>query len=169
MAACQCRANRYILISGIVIPEGMTTVTTPSNTPMIALAGDVMAGRGVDQILPSPSSPRLYERHVGDARVYVRLAERRNGRVPRPVPPGYVWGAARETLARRAPAAFLMNLETAITVAEQPWPGKGIHYRMHPRNAPVLTQAGTEPDKSCCILANNHILDWGYRGSPTRS
>ncbi len=123
-----------------------------------------MTGRGIDQILPSPSSPRLYERYVDDARVYVELAERRSGRVPTPAPPEYVWGAARATLSRRAPDAFVMNLETTITLSEQPWPAKGIHYRMHPRNAPVLTQAGTEPDKSCCILANNHILDWGYQG-----
>jgi poly-gamma-glutamate capsule biosynthesis protein CapA/YwtB (metallophosphatase superfamily) len=39
------------------------------------LAGDVMTGRGVDQILTHPSAPELHEPFVTDAREYVRLAE----------------------------------------------------------------------------------------------
>ncbi len=33
------------------------------------LGGDVMLGRGVDQILPNPVDPALRERFVADARV----------------------------------------------------------------------------------------------------
>lgn len=40
------------------------------------LCGDVMLGRGVDQVLPHPGDPELRERCAGDARAYVRLAER---------------------------------------------------------------------------------------------
>jgi hypothetical protein len=40
------------------------------------LCGDVMTGRGVDQVLPHPGGPELRERYVDDAREYVRLAER---------------------------------------------------------------------------------------------
>src|SRR6266536_2156120 len=47
------------------------------------LCGDVMTGRGVDQVLPHPGGPELREPHVGDAREYVRLAERASGRIPR--------------------------------------------------------------------------------------
>jgi poly-gamma-glutamate synthesis protein (capsule biosynthesis protein) len=39
------------------------------------LCGDVMTGRGVDQILRYPGDPRLWERYVHDARGYVELAE----------------------------------------------------------------------------------------------
>jgi len=49
------------------------------------LCGDVMTGRGVDQVLPHPSLPRLYEPYAGSALEYVELAERANGRIRRPV------------------------------------------------------------------------------------
>ena len=54
----------------------------------------------------------------------------------------------------------IVNLETAITSAEAPWLGKGIHYRMHPQNVGCLSAGYI----SACALANNHVLDWGYDG-----
>ncbi|KTG17528.1 poly-gamma-glutamate biosynthesis protein [Guyparkeria sp. XI15] len=118
-----------------------------------------MLGRGIDQILPSPSDPILYEDYIKDARGYVRLAERVNGPVPRAVDPGYIWGAARETLADPA-CRRILNLETAITTSDTPWPDKGINYRMYPGNIAYL--AAIAPD--CLVLANNHLLDWGRAG-----
>ncbi len=55
-----------------------------------------MPGRGVDQILPHPSMPVLHEDYVKDARQYVRLAERKSGRIPRGIDCRYVWGDATE-------------------------------------------------------------------------
>lgn len=72
----------------------------------------------------------------------------------------YPWGVAPEELERVAPRVRIVNLETAVTLDGEPWPGKGIHYRMNPANAPVLTAAGID----VCALANNHVLDWGYEG-----
>ncbi|TDO69592.1 hypothetical protein EV651_101637 [Kribbella sp. VKM Ac-2571] len=46
------------------------------------LGGDVMLGRGVDQILPHPGDPELWEESVRDARTYVSLAEAINGAHP---------------------------------------------------------------------------------------
>jgi poly-gamma-glutamate synthesis protein (capsule biosynthesis protein) len=54
----------------------------------------------------------------------------------------------------------IVNLETSVTASDDAWPGKGVHYRMHPRNVGCLTAAGVD----CCCLANNHVLDWGYAG-----
>jgi poly-gamma-glutamate synthesis protein (capsule biosynthesis protein) len=54
----------------------------------------------------------------------------------------------------------LINLETSITNSNDYWKGKGINYRMHPKNIASLTAAGIE----VCSLANNHVLDWGYAG-----
>ena len=51
----------------------------------VLLGGDVMLGRGVDQILPHPGAPVLHEPYMRDARGYVRLAEHANGPIPRPV------------------------------------------------------------------------------------
>ncbi|MFG2330796.1 CapA family protein [Streptomyces sp. NPDC048604] len=124
------------------------------------LCGDVMLGRGVDQILPHPVDPALAEPYVRDARDYVALAEAVNGPVPRPVDPSYPWGETLGVLERAAPDARIVNLETAVTEDGERAPGKPLHYRMHPANLPALTVA--RPD--VCVLANNHVLDLGPAG-----
>jgi len=124
------------------------------------LCGDVMTGRGIDQALPHPMHPILYEPDVRDAREYVALAENANGSIPRPLSFEYIWGDALAELERAEVDLRIVNLETAITSAETPWPEKGIHYRMHPQNIGCLTAAQI----SACALANNHVLDWGYDG-----
>jgi poly-gamma-glutamate synthesis protein (capsule biosynthesis protein) len=133
----------------------------PASGLTLFLAGDVMTGRGIDQVLPQPCDPVLHEPSVRDAREYVRLAEAKNGPIAaKPAPHDYVWGDALQVLAEIAPAVSVVNLETAVTARGTPWPAKGIHYRMHPRNAPCLAAAGID----VCVLANNHVLDWGYAG-----
>ena len=123
-----------------------------------------MTGRGVDQILSCPSNPTLHEPHVQSALEYVAMAEQANGPIPRPVDPSYIWGDALEELNRAAPQARIINLETSITTSDDYEP-KGINYRMHPGNIPCLTAAKIH----CCVLANNHVLDWGRSGlSDTR-
>lgn len=124
------------------------------------LCGDVMTGRGIDQVLPHPCPPLLFEPFVRDARQYVALAERENGPVQLPVPFDYVWGEALPELAAVHPDLRLINLETAVTTSSTPWPDKGVHYRMHPANLQVLAALGTE----VAVLANNHVLDWGRKG-----
>ena len=47
------------------------------------LCGDVMTGRGIDQILPAPCDPELDEPWVKSALDYVRLAERGGATIPR--------------------------------------------------------------------------------------
>jgi poly-gamma-glutamate synthesis protein (capsule biosynthesis protein) len=126
----------------------------------VLLTGDVMTGRGVDQILRHPSEPGLHEPTVHDARVYVELAEARNGPVPRKVEDAYLWGDALEVLERNPSDGRIINLETSITCSNAYWPGKGIHYRMHPANIGCLTAAGVD----VCALANNHVLDYGQAG-----
>ncbi|WP_430231729.1 CapA family protein [Nitrosomonas communis] len=130
-------------------------------TPItLFLCGDVMTGRGIDQILPHPSKPQLYEPYVQNAQEYVELAEAINGKIPRPVSFDYIWGDALVELEKIAPDARIINLETSITTSDEFWVNKGIHYRMHPQNVPSLTIAKID----CCVLANNHVLDWGYAG-----
>lgn len=119
-----------------------------------------MLGRGVDQIMNHPSAPELHEPWVRDARDYVDRAERINGPIPRRVEPAYVWGDALAELNRVGPAARIINLETSITSSDTYWPGKPIHYRMHPANASCLTPAHID----VCALANNHVLDFSYSG-----
>ncbi|MFI0967786.1 CapA family protein [Streptomyces sp. NPDC021080] len=124
------------------------------------LGGDVMLGRGVDQILPHPGDPVLRETYIRDARAYVDLAEAANGPIPRPVGFRWPWGEALPVLDEAAPDVRVVNLETSVTGDGEFAPGKGVHYRMNPANLPCL--AAARPD--VCVLANNHVLDFGPRG-----
>src|SRR5438132_3278625 len=124
------------------------------------LCGDVMTGRGIDQALPHPANPVLYEPYVRDAREYVHLAEKAHGSIPRPLSFDYIWGDALQELERGEVDLRIVNWETAVISAETPWLGKAIQYRMHPQNIACLSAA----DISVCALANNHVLDWGYDG-----
>lgn len=126
----------------------------------IFMCGDVMTGRGIDQILPYPSDPTIHEPYLKNAKDYVRLAEEKNGIIPKPVSFSYIWGDALFQLERMKPDVRIINLETSITGSEDYWIGKQIHYRMNPKNIPCITAARID----YCSLANNHVLDWGYAG-----
>ncbi|MGC2203121.1 MAG: CapA family protein, partial [Stellaceae bacterium] len=116
-------------------------------------------GRGIDQILPHPGDPRLQETNVGSAKSYVQLAERVNGPIPAPVDFSYVWGDALDELRRAARQGRIINLETSVTRSRDYAP-KGINYKMNPENIACLTAAGVD----CCVLANNHVLDFSEAG-----
>ena len=118
-----------------------------------------MTGRGIDQVLAGPCEPVLHESYVQSAMDYVHLAEAANGPIPRHVDPSYIWGAALDEFKRMRPDARIINLETSITRSED-YARKGINYRMSPKNADCLKAAAID----CCVLGNNHILDWGRRG-----
>ena len=125
----------------------------------VFLCGDVMIGRGIDQVLAMPCEPELRETHVQSATEYVRLAELTNGPIKRPVSPSYIWGAALQELHDARPDVRIINLETAITRSTD-FAEKGINYRVSPENAGCLAAAAVD----CCVLANNHVFDFGRDG-----
>jgi poly-gamma-glutamate synthesis protein (capsule biosynthesis protein) len=133
----------------------------PEPPPVIRLflCGDVMIGRGIDQVLAHPCDPALREGYAHSATDYVRLAEAANGPIPRPADPWYVWGAALDEWSRVQPDGRIINLETSVTRSDD-YIGKGINYRVSPDNAECLAAAAVD----CCVLANNHVLDWGRAG-----
>jgi poly-gamma-glutamate synthesis protein (capsule biosynthesis protein) len=88
-----------------------------ANAITLWLAGDVMSGRGIDQIQRHRCDPSLHEPWVRDARDYVKLAERVNGPIPAPVDPAYCWGEALALIEARQPDLRLFNLETSRTTA----------------------------------------------------
>jgi poly-gamma-glutamate capsule biosynthesis protein CapA/YwtB (metallophosphatase superfamily) len=122
-------------------------------------SGDVMLGRGIDQILPQPSDPRLFESHVTSATKYVELAEAASGPIPRSVDFSYVWGEALAAINAQRPDFRIVNLETSITKSGTAL-AKGINYKMNPDNVGCLMAMHID----CCVLANNHVLDWGRAG-----
>ena len=123
------------------------------------LCGDVMIGRGIDQVLAHPCDPALHEGYAHSATDYVSLAEAANGPIPRHADPWHVWGAALDEWSRAQPDGRIVNLETSVTRSDDYIP-KGINYRVSPDNAECLAAAAID----CCVLANNHVLDWGRAG-----
>jgi poly-gamma-glutamate capsule biosynthesis protein CapA/YwtB (metallophosphatase superfamily) len=118
-----------------------------------------MCGRGIDQVLAHPCSPEIYEDCMRSAEGYVLLAEQANGPIPRRNGASYIWGDALDQLERMQPDARIINLETAATRSNDR-ANKGINYRVSPENAECLAAARID----CCVLANNHVLDWGRTG-----
>jgi poly-gamma-glutamate synthesis protein (capsule biosynthesis protein) len=88
------------------------------------------------------------------------MAEETNGFIAKPASYEYIWGDSLKELDKLQVDYRIINLETSVTQSDDFWHGKGINYRMHPSNIPCLTAAKID----CCVLANNHVLDWGYPG-----
>jgi poly-gamma-glutamate capsule biosynthesis protein CapA/YwtB (metallophosphatase superfamily) len=118
--------------------------------------GDVMLGRLVDQLFPQHVTPWT-ARDSDEARILASFRARH--------PHLHHYGAERPWASTlplfRSADLNLINLETAATTHDTPWPHKAFNYRMHPANvSPVL--------RAACIdfvsLANNHTLDFGPEG-----
>jgi poly-gamma-glutamate capsule biosynthesis protein CapA/YwtB (metallophosphatase superfamily) len=157
--ACGEKVTRRDQISDFNMRPSLQPADT-SHLITIFMTGDVMTGRGIDQVLPHPGDPLIPESYMKSATGYVELAEQADGPMQKPVDFSYIWGDALEELERVQPDVRIINLETSITTSDDYWEGKGIYYRMHPQNVPTLTAAKID----VCSLANNHVLDWGYAG-----
>lgn len=153
--------TEHVLAANLAV-RGAILPRQHEQPPKICLfmCGDVMTGRGIDQILPYPLAPQLHEAYVKDSRDYVRSAEKTSGAIPKPVDFAYIWGDASAELQRNAPEVRIANLETSITQSSHPWAGKGLIYRMNPHNSSCISAAHID----CVVLANNHVLDLGYSG-----
>ena len=86
--------------------------------------------------------------------------KRRTDPFPGPFAFSWPWGHSLAVLDEVAPDVRMINLETSVTRSDEFAPGKGVHYRMNPANLPCL--AAARPD--VCVLANNHVLDFGRAG-----
>ena len=150
--------NSPTTLKNSALNDGDTPVQNSSSITLF-VCGDVMTARGIDQVLPHPGNPILYEGYMKSACGYVELAEEANGPIPKPVSFSYIWGDALAELNRRQPDCRIINLETAVTRSDDVQ-DKAVNYRMNPDNIPCITVAKVD----CCGLANNHVLDWGYAG-----
>jgi hypothetical protein len=104
-------------------PEDSGTGTRRDHVTVF-LSGDVMTGRGIDQILPHPNAAELQESSVRDARDYVELAEQVNGPIVRPVDFRYIWGDALAELDRARLTLASSTWRRASHPAIRPGPGK---------------------------------------------
>ncbi|KAE8362866.1 hypothetical protein BDV27DRAFT_13744 [Aspergillus caelatus] len=125
----------------------------PPKTYTLTFTGDVMLGRLIDQLLPThlPNQPDWQTtinqilKTAPALRSYSHISP---------------WGSALPFLLRPASDLNIINLETAVTTVDTPWPNKAFNYRMHPCNLEVL-KAGKIDYVS---LANNHTLDFEVGG-----
>ncbi len=121
------------------------------------LCGDVMLGRGIDQIMHYPSDPTLYESYVTSALGYVELAERAHGPIPRDCP-STMFGVTR--LATSTPRARGAHHQPRDEHHDKHAPGAEGHQLQDAPGQRSLPQGG---HVDCCVLANNHVLDWGAK------
>jgi hypothetical protein len=124
--ACGETAIRSDQASQIAVQPSVQLSKT-SNPITMFLCGDVMTGRGIDQLLPHPNDPLIYESYMKSARGYVALAERMTGSIQKPVSFSYIWGDVLEELERVGPDVRIINLETSVTKSDDYAVGKGIH------------------------------------------
>jgi len=124
----------------------------------LALVGDCMTGRLLDQVLPHPIPNEVeHGRSISALGDHLRAGLGVRGlsdtnKLER------VWGTTLPLF--KEADARLINLETSVTTSDTPWPSKVFHYRMHPQNIDLLKVIGCDYASS----ANNHILDYGYEG-----
>ncbi|KAB8078184.1 hypothetical protein BDV29DRAFT_197265 [Aspergillus leporis] len=121
-----------------------------SKTFTLTLTGDVMLGRLVDQLFPThihnPQEASIISTFV-KAHPSLKTYSHRSP-----------WGSTLPLLHNSD--LTLINLETAATTVDEPWPDKVFNYRMHPANLAALQEAKV----NFVNLANNHTLDFGVEG-----
>lgn len=131
----------------------------PEGCLRLFLGGDVMTGRGIDQLFAVHNDDDFGKPDHIPARNYLHWSAALHGAEMLPLRHDYIWGAALGVLDLADPDFRLVNLETAITTSAD-WQKKQYNFRMHPANVACLTTAGID----CCTLANNHALDFGVAG-----
>lgn len=150
------------------------TILPPSSNGIIriAMAGDLILGRGIDQILPAhtnsttpavctPRAKVVYD-CFDDTRKYVEAAVNKSGPLPEHRGYEYPWGISLEDMDSKEPDVRIFNLETAVSDRGPPFEPnfKVFHITMHPKNVPTLK--ASKP--SAYALANNHVMDFSVEG-----
>lgn len=135
---------------------------SPSASPVtLCLCGDVMAGHGLDPLLPRAAGGATDHR-VASALAYVREAGEGDAPLPRPVSFEYPWGDVLQLLRRERPDLRFINLTTTISarpLAEPAFSARArpLHAPLHPLHLPTLVAMGVDG----AVLANRHVLSWG--------
>jgi poly-gamma-glutamate capsule biosynthesis protein CapA/YwtB (metallophosphatase superfamily) len=96
------------------------------------LCGDVMIGRGIDQIPPHPCNPALHEGYEETALDYVRAGRNRPRLNSALCSLVISLGVALDEFHRMRPDDRIINLETSITRSEE-YVHKSINYALAPR------------------------------------
>jgi len=140
---------------------GEPAVTNAYNGLTVFLCGDVMLGRGVDQILPHPGDVALHEAYVRDALSYVESAEATNGPIPRPVGFSWPWGDAYGCSTNPLPTSGSSYLETSVTRSGRVRTGQD---RALPDESPPTFPASPSPGPTLARWRTTTQLDFGRPG-----
>ncbi|CAF1359148.1 unnamed protein product [Rotaria sp. Silwood1] len=133
-----------------------TMATNQQGNIIINLAGDVMIGRLIDQLLPTS----VYNPEEASIVRPFRLSRRSYFPYLQEDKYNYatVWGNTIPLW--KMGNLNIINLETTVTTHDKLWPGKVFNYRTHPANIACLTIANIHH----VSLANNHTLDFEIKG-----
>ena len=127
----------------------------------IFLCGDVMLGRGIDQIMKYKNDPTLYESSVSNAKYYVPKEMAIYTEPNKFVSYDYFWGdLLLEPLFIKSNLKII-NLETSIT-SNNEHENKAVLYKMNPKNISIFDAIGR--DSLYLNMSNNHVLDWKLQG-----
>ena len=92
------------------------------------MCGDVMTGRGIDQVMPHSCDPKLYEHFMKSAKGYVGLSEDKNGMIQKPISYSYFCGDALDEMKRMIADTRIFYLEPSVTKSNYYWVDKSINY-----------------------------------------
>jgi poly-gamma-glutamate synthesis protein (capsule biosynthesis protein) len=129
------------------------------NSLRFFLAGDIMTGRTIDQMFQTHNSEKFCQAHNVPIKQYRAWSKLKYGEEFSPVQHDYIWGTAIDFINHANVDFRLANLEMAITNSDDCFP-KEVNFRMHPANIGCLSAINLD----CCVLANNHSLDFGLEG-----
>jgi len=122
------------------------------------LCGDVMTGRGIDQILPHPGKPELYEPYMRSAWATLRTRKRRPGPMAHRSGFDYIWGDA--WLARCGPRPAARHRQSQ----ETPRPPRRLARKGITIDAPA-TLLPSPPPRSTLRAGDNVLGTWDMAAS----
>ncbi|KAE8391954.1 hypothetical protein BDV23DRAFT_182075 [Aspergillus alliaceus] len=122
----------------------------PPKSYTLTFTGDVMLGRLVDQLFPTHNSNPSTQSTLSTFLNAHPALKSYSHRSP--------WGTTLPLF--HTSDLNLINLETAVTTSNTPWPNKAFNYRMHPDNLKALKEARID----YASLANNHTFDFSEPG-----
>jgi poly-gamma-glutamate synthesis protein (capsule biosynthesis protein) len=127
---------------------------------MLFFGGDVMLGRGIDQIFKYKNDPTLHESFMKNAKNYVPKSLKEYTINDNYKNYNYIWGDLLQNNFFKKSIIKIINLETSITNQTNYTKNKAVLYKMHPKNIETLKIAKI----NYCAIANNHVLDWTEKG-----
>ena len=135
------------------------------------VGGSLILGRGIDQILLNPGSPKMEWLPRNSSLLYIEESVKLHGEFPNATEtasPDYLWEYISKEFREQAPMVKIANLESSISSDKslhmndlsQSTSTKVDYLQLNPQNSYILQSL----DIDILTLANDHVLDFGLPG-----